>query len=336
MAALAKDPAERWQSADEFSNALEPRATRCGRRQRRGPAHGACSRRCRRRRPSPRSPTEPLAKRSASAAGPGSRSGCWRCCSRARSRSWPSAGCCRRRGRGAAASSASSCVEARAALERRGFEVSESRVQSAQPLDQVIDQDPNAGDRGRRRARPSRSRSRPGRATARAGGRGPDEKQAVQDAQPGRVGGADRRARRRTTSRPGQAIRTVPGEGEDVRRHARAAARQRGTGADPVPGRDRPFERVGQRSCATPGSRRRCTTRSPTTPEGDVISQDPAGGTQRRRGGDVTIIVSDRCRRGAGARRGRLGTGLASSQLRQAGLVAGRAQRTSPRRRTGS
>ena len=37
-------------------------------------------------------------------------------------------------------------VEARAVMERAGFEVQTERVQSAQPFDQVLDQDPNAGE----------------------------------------------------------------------------------------------------------------------------------------------------------------------------------------------
>ncbi len=37
-------------------------------------------------------------------------------------------------------------VEARAVLERAGFEVRTERVRSAQPFDQVVDQDPNPGE----------------------------------------------------------------------------------------------------------------------------------------------------------------------------------------------
>ena len=37
-------------------------------------------------------------------------------------------------------------VEARAIMERAGFEVQTERVQSAQPFDQVVDQDPNGGE----------------------------------------------------------------------------------------------------------------------------------------------------------------------------------------------
>ena len=37
-------------------------------------------------------------------------------------------------------------VEARAKLERAGFEVEQTRVRSAQPFDQVLDQDPNPGE----------------------------------------------------------------------------------------------------------------------------------------------------------------------------------------------
>ena len=37
-------------------------------------------------------------------------------------------------------------VEARALMERAGFEVQTERVQSEQPFDQVVDQDPNGGE----------------------------------------------------------------------------------------------------------------------------------------------------------------------------------------------
>ena len=37
-------------------------------------------------------------------------------------------------------------VEARERLERAGFEVDQTRVRSAQPFDQVLDQDPNPGE----------------------------------------------------------------------------------------------------------------------------------------------------------------------------------------------
>ena len=49
-------------------------------------------------------------------------------------------------------------VEARAVMERAGFEVETERVQSEQPFDQVLDQDPNAGEEAEA-ARRSRSRS---------------------------------------------------------------------------------------------------------------------------------------------------------------------------------
>ena len=94
MAALAKDPAQRWQTAEDFAAAL----TAAGEQIEAGvpPTEDTAA-----FAPIPLpvdlSPADtagpgviaPVAtpRRSASGAGPGSRSGCWRCCSRA---SWPS------------------------------------------------------------------------------------------------------------------------------------------------------------------------------------------------------------------------------------------------------
>ncbi len=84
-------------------------------------------------------------------------------------------------------------LEARAALEKRGFEVTESRVQSAQPLDQVIDQDPNPAVEAEKGSTVTLEVSTGPGHRARAGGRGTVREAGGALAQPRRAGGADRR-----------------------------------------------------------------------------------------------------------------------------------------------
>ena len=62
-------------------------------------------------------------------------------------------------------------VEARAIMERAGFEVETERVQSAQPFDQVLDQDPNAGEEAESRLEGHAGGLRRAGRGARAGGR---------------------------------------------------------------------------------------------------------------------------------------------------------------------
>ena len=87
MAALAKDPAQRWQSAEDLAAALEAARAQIEAGHERRPGHGGVRAdsdaggrgprpRSRRARPPRRSPRSTARARSASGAGPGSRSAC--------------------------------------------------------------------------------------------------------------------------------------------------------------------------------------------------------------------------------------------------------------------
>ena len=158
MAALAKDPAQRWQSAEDFAGRARggARADR-GRAQRRA-GHGgvradpdAGGRRdrghagCGRHRPGARA-GDRTARGARARAGPGSRSGSSRSRWSAPCSTWSSAARSPPEKKEVPRVTGKQLVEARALMERAGFEVQTERVRSSQPFDQVVDQDPNPGE----------------------------------------------------------------------------------------------------------------------------------------------------------------------------------------------
>jgi eukaryotic-like serine/threonine-protein kinase len=184
-------------------------------------------------------------------------------------------------------------VEARAIMERAGFEVQTERVQSAQPFDQVLDQDPNPGvdaDVG-------------SKVTLEVSG-GPGtvlvppvehltEVQAVHELQ--------RAGLKATTDsefsdkvKKGIAIRTVPKEGSEVTKGTRVRVLvSQGPEQVAVPdvtglSQDSAEARLRNAHLAVGVEE----TESEDVPEGDVISQDPGAGTELPRGSTVTITVS--------------------------------------------
>jgi eukaryotic-like serine/threonine-protein kinase len=214
-------------------------------------------------------------------------------------------------------------LQARAALERRGFDVQESRVQSAQPLDQVIDQDPNGGEQADKGATVTLEVST-GPGTVRVPPvANQSKKQAVRTLN---HAGLEVIIDEQSSEdvREDQAIRTVPAEGEDV---------QKGT---PV----RLLVSSGPKQVAVPDvtslsseSAQQQLRDAGLTPavreqpsedvdEGDVISQDPAAGTEVDSKATVTITVSTGVEKVAVPDVTGLPAREASRQLRKAGLVA--------------
>jgi serine/threonine-protein kinase len=170
-------------------------------------------------------------------------------------------------------------VEARAVMERAGFEVETERVQSEQPFDQVLDQDPNAGEEADVGSKVTLEVS---------GGPGEvlvppverlTETQAVRDLQ---------------KVKKGFAIRTVPKEGASVTKGTRVRLLV-SQGPEQVTVPD-----VTGLSQASAESRLRDAhlavqvdeQDSEDVPEGDVISQNPAAGAKLARDSTVTITVS--------------------------------------------
>jgi eukaryotic-like serine/threonine-protein kinase len=183
-------------------------------------------------------------------------------------------------------------VEARALMERAGFEVQTERVQSAQPFDQVVDQDPNGGEEADQGSTVTLEVS---------GGPGDvlvppvvrlSEVQAVRELH---------RAGLEVTTDPefsdkvkkGFAIRTVPHEGASVTKGTRvrllvSQGPEQVTVPD-VTGLSRESAEARLRDAHLAVA---VEEQESDEPEGDVISQSPTGGSKLTRDGTVTITVS--------------------------------------------
>ena len=184
-------------------------------------------------------------------------------------------------------------VEARAELERAGFEVErDARAQRA-----ALRPGARPGSRTRARrprwARWSRSRCRtaPGDVLVPAVANLREAQAITELEDAGLKVTLDREFSDEV--REGFAIRTVPARGRGgAHRPARAAARERGPGADDRAGRGRPLAGVGRVRAARRGAGVGVQEQESDEPEGDVIAQDPSGGAQVDRGTTVTITVS--------------------------------------------
>jgi eukaryotic-like serine/threonine-protein kinase len=183
-------------------------------------------------------------------------------------------------------------VEARAALERAGFEVAETRVRSRQALDQVIDQDPNAGEEADEGATVTLEISNgPGTVRVPSVARLPQE-QAIDDLQDVDL---------RVTTEPqssdevdaGFAIRTVPRAGEEVERDTRVTLFV-STGPEQltVPDVVGLSSDSAESRLAAEGFGVAVQEQESAESEGEVIAQSPGGGTRVDRGTTVTITVS--------------------------------------------
>jgi eukaryotic-like serine/threonine-protein kinase len=212
-------------------------------------------------------------------------------------------------------------VQARAVLERAGFQVDESRVRSQQPFDQVVDQDPNAGEQAEAGSTVTLEVSDgPGTVNVPSVERLPQE-QAIDELQDvGLKVNLDRENSEEV--RKNFAIRTVPSEGVEVDVGTRvrlfvSAGPEQVTVPD-VSGLPRDSAEARLRD---EGFGVAVQELESDEPEGDVIAQDPAGGTRVDSGATVTITVST----------GRpqvevpdvvgLRAGEAARQIRGAGLV---------------
>jgi eukaryotic-like serine/threonine-protein kinase len=183
-------------------------------------------------------------------------------------------------------------VNARAVLERAGFEVQTERVRSAQPFDQVLDQDPNPGEQADEGSTVTLEVSRgPGEVLVPAVA-GLPQKQAITELE-------DAGLKVTVDQEPSAkvdkdlAVRTLPREATKVTRGTRvrlfvSSGPEQLTVPD-VTGlsRDSAESRLRDEGFGVSVSEQE----SDET-EGDVISQSPAGGTELARGETVTITVS--------------------------------------------
>ena len=265
MAALAKDPAQRWQSAEDLAAGLEAARTQieAGRERRagHGRVRGDPDAGGRRDRPdAARFATSPVAR------------------AHRRAHARPRAALAVVRDRPARARAprraplrdpqrlahaekrevprvtGQQLVEARALMERAGFDVETERVQSSQPFDQVVDQDPNANEEADEGSTVTLEVS---------GGPGDVLVPPVANLRQGQAideledAGLEVTIDREFSDRVKKdfAIRTVPSEGNRGHEgHARAAAREPGAGTGDRAGRDRSVARVRRGAAARRGA----------------------------------------------------------------------------------
>jgi serine/threonine-protein kinase len=183
-------------------------------------------------------------------------------------------------------------VAARALMERAGFEVRTERVQSSQPFDQVVDQDPNPGEQAEEGSTVTLEVS---------GGPGDVLVPAVANLRQGQATRELEDAGLKVTAdsefsdrvKKGFAIRTVPREGKEVTKGTRVrllvSAGPEAVAVPDVTGLSRDSAEAQLRD---EGFGVSVVEQESDETEGNVISQDPAGGTELVRGETVTITVS--------------------------------------------
>ena len=299
MAALAKDPAQRWQSAEEFAQGLE-----AARSQIDAGIDGAEGLAAVAPVPLPAPPPETIPAANGDGAAPP-------VAEPPRRRRWPwftlgllalaLAGFLLYLGLSGAFApekvevprvAGQQLVRARAVLEQSGFEVAETRVRSRQPLDQVIDQDPNAGEEAEDGSTVTLEVSNgPGTVRVPSVAKLPQE-QAIDDLQD-----VDLKVTTEPQSsdevREGFAIRTVPRAGEEVERDTRVTLFV-STGPEQitVPDVVGLSRESAEARLSAEGFGVGVQEQESEEAEGQVIAQSPEGSSRVDRGTTVTITVS--------------------------------------------
>ena len=183
-------------------------------------------------------------------------------------------------------------VEARAILEREGFDVETERVRSSQPFDQVVDQDPNAGEEAESGATVTLEVSDgPGEVLV-PGVEGLPQAQAIDDLEDaGLRVNVDRKFS--DELRKGLALRTVPREGAEVTRGTRVRLLvSQGPEQVTVPEVIGLSRESAESRLRDEGLGVAVQEQESEEPVGEVVAQDLAGGTRVERGTTVTITVS--------------------------------------------
>jgi eukaryotic-like serine/threonine-protein kinase len=183
-------------------------------------------------------------------------------------------------------------VEARAILERAGFDVATERVQSSQPFDQVVDQDPNANEEAEEGSTVTLEVS---------GGPGEVLVPPVANLRQGQAineledAGLEVTIDREFSDRVREdfAIRTVPQEGTEVTKGTRVRLLvSQGPEQVTVPDVTGLTRESAEARLRDEGLEVAVEEQESDDPEGDVISQSPGGGSRVARGETVTITVS--------------------------------------------
>jgi eukaryotic-like serine/threonine-protein kinase len=315
MAALAKDPAHRWQSADDFAEALQAAGAQLGQAQPAPQDTAAFA-------PVPVVPPPPPPDEE-------------------RRRRWPLftigvltlllaaflaylaiAGLTSTETKEVPRVVGKQLLQARQILERDGFEVEESRVRSEAPFDQVIDQDPNARVEADEGSTVTLEVSG-GPGTVRVPTvRGLPQAVAIETL-------AKRDLKATVDSRPSESIekgiatRTVPAAGEVVDRGERVQLFvSSGPEQVDVPDVTGLSRDSAENLLTGAGLEVAVQQRASEEPEDDVISQDPGAGSQVDRGTTVTITVSTGIERVSVPNVVGLSRRDAIQQLKSAGLTA--------------
>ncbi len=294
MAALAKDPAQRWQSADDFAQGLEAARAQIDAADNGGEGTTAFA-------PIPLPAGDGDGTGAVAAVGE----------PREKRRRWPwftlgllalalagvlafllATGAFTTEKREVPRVVGQQLVEARAELERAGFEVRESRLQSQQPVDQVLDQDPNANEEADVGSVVTVEVSEGPPVVPVPPVAGLREPQAIAELE---EAGLDVTVDREFSDevRDGLAIRTVPREGAEVRSGQRVRLLV-SNGPEQVSVPDVVGLSQASAESEIQGAGLSTTVQEQESEEtvGNVISQDPSGGSELERGSTVTIVVS--------------------------------------------
>ena len=219
-------------------------------------------------------------------------------------------------------------VEARAELEKAGFEVEQTRVRSEQPFDQVLDQDPNPGEQAEVGSTVTLEVSDgPGTVSIPAVEGLPRAQAiaAIEDAGLEVIVDSEFSE----SVRKGLALRTIPGEGEERLRGTRirllvSDGPQQVTVPDVV-GLSRSSADARLRG---EGLGVAIEEQESQEPAGEVIAQDPAGGSEVRRDTTVTITISTGTPQANIPNVTGLSAADAATQIGNAGLVPVERERT--------
>ena len=219
-------------------------------------------------------------------------------------------------------------LRARAVLERSGFEVREVRVRSRQPFDQVIDQDPDPGEEAEAGSTVTLEVSDgPGDVLVPSVAKLP-QKQAIDEIEDA---GLRVNLERENSEdvRAGLAIRTVPRAGEEVLRGTRITLFvSEGPEQVAVPGVVGLLSETAESELRAAGLAVAVQEQESEETEGTVIDQSPGGGAQVDVGATVTITVSTGIETVDVPNAVGLRPGAAEAQIGAAGLSAIRSERT--------
>jgi len=212
-------------------------------------------------------------------------------------------------------------VQARAALERAGFQVEETRVRSEADFDQVLDQDPNPGDEAEEGSTVVLEVSGGPGTVLVPTVRNLPQGQAIDELEErGLRANVDRLASENV--RAGLALRTVPGAGTEVERGERIQLFiSSGPELVAVPSVTGLSRDSAEAQISDAGLVPAVQESESEEPEGEVISQDPSAGSELRVGSTVTITVSTGIEQVVVPDVVGIGAGDAERQLRAEGLA---------------